>query len=84
MLSSGRHPVPGFPLVSEWEDPLPFISGLDLFPAGKVPRLLFTACSTPFRHAQLPEGQRYLQEALQLCIPAAVMSSTSPVVNTAE
>ena len=70
--------------MNEWEDPLPFNAGFDLCHAGKVPSLLFTGCSTPFCHAQLPEGQRYLQEALQLGIPAAVISSTSHVVNTAE
>ena len=84
VLSGGRHPAPGAARVSEWEDPDRFLSGLDLFRAGKAPRLLFTGGASPFRPGQPPEGQRYLQEARQLGIPAAAMASTSLVVNTAE
>ena len=61
-----------------------FLAGLDLYRAGKAPRLLFTGGASPFRPGQPPEGQRYLQEARQLGIPAAAMASTPPVVNTAE
>ena len=84
VLSGGRHPAPGAARVSEWEDPDRFLVGLDLYRAGKAPRLLFTGGASPFRPGQPPEGQRYLQEAQQLGIPAAAMASTSPVVNTAE
>ena len=70
--------------MSEWEDPDRFLAGLDLYRAGKAPRLLFTGGASPFRTGQLPEGQHYLQEARQLGIPAAAMASTPPVVNTAE
>ena len=84
VLSGGRHPAPGAAQVSEWEDPDRFLSGLDLFRAGKAPRLLFTGGASPFRPGQPPEGQRYLQEARQLGIPAAAMASTPPVLNTAD
>ena len=84
VLSGGRHPAPGAARVSEWEDPDRFLAGLDLYRAGKAPRLLFTGGASPFRPGQPPEGQRYLQEARQLGIPAAAMASTPPVVNTAE
>ena len=87
VLSGGRHPAPGAARVSEWEDPDRFLSGLDLFRAGKAPRLLFTGGASPFspfRPGQPPEGQRYLQEARQLGIPAAAMASTPPVLNTAD
>ncbi len=84
VLSGGRHPAPGAARVSEWEDPDRFLAGLDLYRAGKAPRLLFTGGASPFRPGQPPEGQRYLQVARQLGIPAAAMSSTPPVVNTAE
>ena len=84
MLSGGRHPAPGSARVSEWEDPDRFLAGLDLYRAGKAPRLLFTGGVSPFRSGQPPEGQCYLQEAEQLGIPAAAMASTAPVVNTAE
>ena len=84
VLSGGRHPAPGAARVSEWEDPDRFLAGLDLYRAGKAPRLLFTGGASPFRPGQPPEGQRYLQEALQLGIPAAAMASTPTVANTAE
>ena len=84
VLSGGRHPAPGAVQVSEWHDPDRFFAGLDLFRAGKAPRLLFTGGASPFRPGQPPEGQRYLKEAQQLGIPAGVMASTQPVLNTAE
>ena len=84
VLSGGRHPAPGAARVSEWHDPDRFLAGLDLYRAGKAPRLLFTGGASPFRPGQLREGQRYLQEARQLGIPATTMASTPPVVNTAE
>ena len=84
VLSGGRHPAPGAARVSEWRDPDRFLAGLDLYRAGKAPLLLFTGGASPFRPGQPQEGQRYLQEALQLGIPEAAMASTSSVVNTAE
>ena len=84
VLSGGRHPAPGAARVSEWEDSDRFFAGLDLYRAGMAPRLLFTGGASPFRPGQPPEGQRYLEEARQLGIPAAAMASTQPVMNTAE
>lgn len=84
VLSGGRHPAPGVARVSEWHDPDRFLAGLDLYRAGKAPRLLFTGGASPFRPGQPPEGQRYLREAQHLGIPASAMASTPPVVNTAE
>lgn len=84
VLSGGRHSAPGAARVSEWEDPDRFLAGLDLYRAGKAPRLLFTGGASPFRPGQPPEGQRYLEEAAQLGIPPVAMASTPPVVNTAE
>ena len=56
VLSGGRHPAPGSARVSEWEDPDRFLAGLDLYRAGKAPRLLFTGGVSPFRSGQPPEG----------------------------
>jgi len=84
VLSGSLHPAPGEARVSEWQDPDRFLAGLDLYRAGKAPRLLFTGGASPFLPGQPPEGQRFLSEAQQLGIPAAVMASTPPVVNTAE
>ena len=70
--------------MSEWSDPDRFLAGLDLYRAGRAPRLLFTGGSSPFSPGQPPEGQRYLLESQQLGIPPDAMASTPPVVNTAE
>ena len=40
VLSGGRYPAPGPARLSEWHDPDRFLAGLDLFRAGKAPRLL--------------------------------------------
>ena len=84
VLSGGSHPVPGTAKVSEWHDPDRFLAGVDLYRHGKAPRLLFTGGASPFWSGQPPEGQRYLEEAQQLGIPAAAMQSTPSVVNTAQ
>ena len=60
LLSGGCHPVSCAALVSDWEDPLLILAGLDLCRAGKAPRLLSTGCFSPFRPGHLPESQRYL------------------------
>ena len=70
--------------MSEWHDPDRSLAGLDLFRAGKAPRLLFTGGASPFSPGQLPEGQHYLQEAALLGVPEAAMASTPPVFNTAD
>ena len=84
VLSGGRHPAPGAARVSEWYDPDRFLAGLDLYRAGKAPRLLFTGGASPFRPSQPPEGQQYIAKAQHLGIPEGVMASTARVVNTAE
>ena len=84
VLSGGRYPAPGSARLSEWHDPDRFLAGLDLFRAGKAPRLLFTGGVSPFRPAQRPEGEHYLHEAALLGVPEAAMASTPPVLNTAD
>ena len=83
MLSGGRHPAPGPARLSEWYDRR-FLAGLDLYRAGKAPRLLFTGGANPFSSGLLPEGQYYLQEAALLGVPEEAMASTLPVLNTAD
>jgi len=46
--------------------------------------VVLTGGASPFRPGQVSEGQRHLQEARQLGIPAAAMASTPPVMNTAD
>jgi len=84
VLSGGRHPAPGAAQVSEWHDPDRFLTGVDLFLAGKAPRLLFTGGASPFLPGQPAEGSLYLKEAEALGVPTGAMASTPPVVNTAE
>tara|TARA_B100000674_G_scaffold494937_1_gene520818 strand:- start:248 stop:1000 length:753 start_codon:yes stop_codon:yes gene_type:complete len=84
VLSGGRHPAPGPARLSEWHDPDRFIAGLELFRAGRAPRLLFTGGVSPFSPGQPPEGQHYRQEAALLGVPEAAMASTPPVRNTAD
>ena len=84
VLSGGRHPAPGSARLSEWHDPDRFLAGLDLYRAGKAPRLLFTGGANPFRPGERPEGQHYLREAALLGVPVESMASTLPVINTAE
>ena len=83
VLSGGLHPAPGSSRLSEWHDPDRFFAGLELFRAGKAPRLLFTGGTSPFL-VQQPEGHFYLQKAARLGVPFSAMASTRPVVNTAE
>ena len=52
VLSGGRHPASGPTRLSEWHDPDRFFAGLDLFRAGKAPRLLFTGGASPFLPGQ--------------------------------
>ena len=61
VLSGGRHPAPGSARVSEWHDPDRFLAGLELFRAGKAPRLIFTGGASLFSPGQRPEGEHYLQ-----------------------
>ena len=83
VLSGGHHPAPGSARSASGR-PDYFLAGLDLYRAGKAPRLLFTGGSSPFRPGHPPEGQRYLQEVAQLGIPLVAMVSTPPAVNTAK
>ena len=84
VLSGGRHAAPGPSRVVEWHDPDRFLAGVELFRAGRAPRLLFTGGQNPFRKGLAPEGRLYLIEARALGIPADAMTSTGPVLNTAE
>ena len=84
VLSGGRHAAPGPSRVVEWHDPDRFLAGVELYRAGRAPRLLFTGGQNPFRKGLAPEGSLYLSEARALGIPADAMTSTGQVLNTAE
>lgn len=84
VLSGGRHAAPGSERITEWHDPDRFLAGVELFQAGRAPRLLFTGGRNPFHPGLPPEGELYRQEALALGIAERAMASTPPVRNTAE
>ena len=84
VLSGGRHPARTAPGERVAHDPDRFLAGLDLFRAGKAPRLLFTGGASPFSPGQHPEGKNYLREAALCGVPESAMASTPPVLNTAE
>ena len=84
VLSGGRHAAPGPERITEWHDPDRFLAGVELFQAGRAPRLLFTGGRNPFHPGLPPEGELYRQEAMALGIAERAMASTPPVRNTAE
>ena len=84
VLSGGRHAAPGASRISEWHDPDRFLAGIDLYRAGRAPRLLFTGGQNPFQAGLAPEGEFYRREAMALGVPVGAMESTPPVRNTAE
>ena len=78
VISGGRHPAPGSARLSEWHDHDRFLAGLDLFRAGKAPRLLFPGGVSPFRPGQRPESRHYLQEAALLGVPEVAIRRLLP------
>ncbi len=84
VLSSSRHLAPGEAKIIEWVDPDRFLAGIELYKYGKAPRLMFTGGSSPLRPELPPEGSIYITEAKSRGIPLSALSSTNPVVNTAQ
>jgi len=84
VLSGGRHPAPGAERLKEWNDPDRFLAGLDLWRAGRAPRLIFTGGVNPFQPDMPNEGSLYQREAAALGIPAAAIAVTPPVLNTTD
>lgn len=84
VLSIGRVVAPGPAAVSEWSDPDRFFAGVELFKAGKAPRLVFTGGATPARPTDPAEGDILMKWAAALGVPPAQMATTGRVVNTLE
>lgn len=80
VLSPGRHLAPGPAQISEWRDANRFFAGVELWLAGKAPRLVFTDASPasggPNHGAIL---QRY---AAQLGVEASAVDVVGPVATT--
>jgi len=66
----------------EWGDPDRFFGGIELFKAGKAPKIIFTGGKMPWDPTQLTEGDILNQFALKQCIPDSNILITGKVENT--
>ena len=77
-------PGPNATPVSEWgEGSDRFWGGLDLYRAGKAPRLIFTGGWVPWQPDTPPEGQQLQAIAQAQGIPPSAITVTGQVNNTA-
>jgi uncharacterized SAM-binding protein YcdF (DUF218 family) len=71
--------------INEWADASDrFWAGLELYQAGKAPRLLFTGGKLPWEKTTQTEGDWLSEQAIQFGVPAAAITLTSNVQNTAD
>src|SRR5512133_448802 len=84
VLSGMMLHVPGKQaVVPEWGDAADrFFGGVELYAAGKAPRLVFTGGLLPWQGDQEPEGQVLRRMALRLGVPADAMVVSGPAQNT--
>lgn len=69
--------------VPEWGDAADrFFGGMELYAAGKAPRLVFTGGLLPWQREQEPEGQVLRRMALRFGVPANAMMVSGPAQNT--
>lgn len=68
----------------EWGDPDRFFGGIELFKAGKAPKIIFTGGKMPWDKTKVTEGDILKQFAVQLGIPDSVILLTGNVENTAD
>ncbi len=70
-------------VVPEWGDAADrFFGGVELYAAGKAPRLVFTGGLLPWQGDQEPEGQVLRRMALRLGVPASAMMVSGRAQNT--
>ncbi len=70
-------------VVPEWGEAVDrFFAGVDLYVAGKAPRLVFTGGLLPWQGDQEPEGQVLRRMALRLGVPADAIVVSGPAQNT--
>jgi uncharacterized SAM-binding protein YcdF (DUF218 family) len=84
VLSAGRRLPPRTTFVSEWGDANRFFGGLELWRAGKAPRLVFTRPPINGQPPDQTEGDLLAALARELGVPAANILLTGPVLNTAD
>jgi uncharacterized SAM-binding protein YcdF (DUF218 family) len=84
VLSYGRSVPQGDPRVVEWQDPDRFFGGLDVFRAGKAPRLIFTGSAVSTNPSDTrTEGGLHAALATELGVPGDAIRVTGRVVDTA-
>ena len=72
-------------LINEWAEASDrFWAGLELYQAGKAPRLLFTGGKLPWDKTTQTEGDWLFEQALKQGVPRSAMAVTSDVQNTAD
>jgi uncharacterized SAM-binding protein YcdF (DUF218 family) len=72
-------------LINEWADASDrFWAGLELYKAGKAPRLFFTGGKLPWEKTTQTEGDWLFEQALKQGVPRSAMAVTSDVQNTAD
>ena len=84
VLSSERVLAPGPERVSEWSDPDRFFGGVELYRAGRAPRLVFTGGASPRVPAAPLEGDVLSAAAIAAGVPSDAVHTTGSVLNTAE
>lgn len=68
----------------EWGDPDRFFGGIELFKAGKAPKIIFTGGKMPWDITNLTEGEILRLFAIQQGMPDSAILITSNVENTAD
>jgi uncharacterized SAM-binding protein YcdF (DUF218 family) len=72
-------------MTNEWAEASDrFWAGLELYQAGKAPRLLFTGGKMPWDKTTQTEGDWLFEQALKQGVPKSAMAVTSDVQNTAD
>lgn len=70
--------------VAEWNDADRFFAGIDLYQAGKAPRLIFTGGLLPWEKTSQNEGAVLKAHAQRFGIPEASIGVSSDAQNTAQ
>lgn len=68
----------------EWTDPDRFFAGVQLYKAGKAPKIIFTRGKLPWDNASLTEGDILKRFALENGVPDSAIVLTGNVENTAD
>ncbi len=71
-------------VATEWSDFDRFQGGVELYQAGRAPRLIFTAGAVPWQPQAIPEGHYLKRFAERLGVPAANMAVSDLATNTEE